>query len=420
MRLESAINTAREGAISHGAALSVTGNNITNVNTTAYKGQRTEFVDMISDDPGERGTETVGGGGDGVAIGRVRADFTVGSTTETGRDLDAALTGNGFFIVGDPLRPQLTRSGNFQINAQGILTTAQGAPVLGYKGANPNELQQINMLELNVIPAATTQVTIYGNLDGKTGVSTPPVNPTEFRQLSESASFISTQSIYDSGGDRHDVQLFYFKTGVNSWTAQAYVNGDEVGQGANQPVLLGQTNFTFNAQGRIDVANAAAASININPAWSNGAQQSPLVLSLGNMSQYFGSSVITNMFVDGNGLGEVLSYKIDPQGRIFGNLDNGQSVEVATLGIGLVNSVDGLEQAGGGVYSVTEQSGEIRIGAANGGGRGEIRGEALEQANVDLTTEFVEMIVLQRGYQASTQVFSAANDLLKNTIALIR
>jgi flagellar hook protein FlgE len=72
------------------------------------------------------------------------------------------------------------------------------------------------------------------------------------------------------------------------------------------------------------------------------------------------------------------------------------------------------------VYSVTEQSGEIRIGAANGGGRGEIRGEALEQANVDLTTEFVEMIVLQRGYQASTQVFSAANDLLKNTIALIR
>jgi flagellar hook protein FlgE len=86
----------------------------------------------------------------------------------------------------------------------------------------------------------------------------------------------------------------------------------------------------------------------------------------------------------------------------------------------LVNNVDGLEQNGAGVYSISEQSGDLRIGTATAGGRGGIKGEALEASNVDITSEFVEMIVLQRGYQASTQVFSATNDLLKNTIAMIR
>ena len=115
-----------------------------------------------------------------------------------------------------------------------------------------------------------------------------------------------------------------------------------------------------------------------------------------------------------------MSYEIQKDGQIFGMLDNGQRIQVATLAIGMVNNVDGLEQDGGGVYSVTQESGALRLGAANDGGRGPIRGESLETSNVDITTEFVEMIVLQRGYQASSQVFSAANDLLKNTIAMIR
>ncbi len=420
MRLESALRTGREGIIAHGQAISVLGDNISNANTPAFKRQRAEFVDILGERINDRNSELTAGIGDGVAIGAVRLNFETGSALPTGRELDVALSGRGFFMVGDVEKPNLTRLGNFQISEEGFLETVDGAQVLGYSGIDLVELGPINMARFNIEPLPTTVVELFANVNAGAPARPPPQNPADFKAISGAAAFASTLNIYDAAGERHDVQLFYFKTGQNEWTAQAYVNGEEVGQAPDTPVLLGQVNLAFNNFGQIPVENQPQARIAINPAWANGAQPTEVIIDLANINQYAGGSRVTSVTQDGRGNGDSVSFTIEDNGKIFGILSTGERIQAGTLAIGLVNNVDGLERLGGSMFGVTEVSGAIEAGLAQVGGRGTTIGQALEGSNVDLPEQFTEMIVIQRGYQANSQVLSAASDLLKNTIQMIR
>ncbi|MFN4894368.1 MAG: flagellar hook protein FlgE [Pseudomonadota bacterium] len=420
MRLESAMRASREGLVAHGQAISVIGDNISNANTTAFKEQRTEFVALLGEQADDRGASLPTGAGDGVVVGRIRSDFTVGSTNPTGRDLDVALTGAGFFLVGDPQAPSLTRLGNFQVNQEGLLVTSEGLPVLGYSGTDNEVLGTINMVNLDAQPTPTTEITLFGNVNGSSQITQPPANPATFKELNDAAAFVSTQTAYDAQGKSHDIQLFYFKTAPNQWTVQAYVNGEDVGQAANLPVQLGQTSFSFNAVGQIPEEQQAQAVLNLNPAWAGGVEQTPFTLSLANMTQYAGGSRIVNVQNNGRGTGDIVSFEIGADGKIFGTTATGGRIQAGTLAVGLVNNNDGLLRTGNSLYSVTQESGPLRIGQAQTEGRGGMQGEALELSNVDLPKQFVDMIVYQRGYQASSQVLSAASGLLKDTIAMIR
>lgn len=420
MRLESAMRSSREGLVAHGQAISVLGDNISNASTTGFKAQRAEFVDILGERVNDRTSTVLGGAGDGVAVGRVRLDFNAGPTNTTGRDLDAALTGAGFFLVGDPAAPQLTRVGSFQISLNGILTTSDGLPVLGYSGTDTEVLTTINMTNLDIQPQATSFVNLYGNVDGSAPLGQAPVGPTTFRDLNAQAAFVSTQSVYDSLGGRHDLQLFYFKTSPNQWTVQAYVNGEDVGQAPNQPVQLGQAVINFNNVGQVSPDQQDLAVLNLNPQWANGVPQSPFIVTLGNLTQFAGGSRIVTVQADGRGTGDVVTFEFTNDGKIFGTTVNGDRVQAGTLALGTVTNSDGLLRASNTLFSVTQESGPLQIGRPLVDGRGGMQGEALELSNVDLARQFVDMIVYQRGYQASSQVFSAASDLLKNTIAMIR
>lgn len=420
MRLESAFRASREGITAHGQAISVLGDNIANANTPGYKTQRAEFVDILGERVDDRQAEMRSGIGDGVQVGQVRLNFDSGTATSSGRSLDVAISGRGFFLVGNTERPQLTRLGNFQIGKDGFLTTADGLQVIGYTGGVPEVLGPINMTEFDNQPAATTLVTLMGNLDGTGGVNPPPENPESFLELSRSAGFTATQGIYDATGERHDIQLFFFRTGANQWTAQAYVNGADVGQPQDQPVLLGQTNLVFDQTGQIPEANAAQSAINLNPAWANGSAQTALAIDMRNFTQYAGGALITNITQNGRGRGDVVAYEIADDGKVLATLNTGDEVQIGTLALGLVRNQDGLARLGSGLFGVTEDAGELVIDRPNVAGRGSTLGGALEASNVDLPLQFTEMIVLQRGYQANSQVLSTANDMLKNTIALVR
>jgi flagellar hook protein FlgE len=418
--MESAIRSSASGLLRYGDAVSTVGNNIANSNTTAYKEQRTEFAAQLSEIANDRGASVDGNAGDGVTISRLRANFSTGSTSPTGRELDVALTGSGFFLAGDPNAPSLTRVGIFQVNQDGLLTTTEGLPVLGYSGTDNQVLGKINMTDLNQQPLATTQISVFGNVNGSGLQTKVPANPITFKELNDAASFVSTQSAYDGTGVRHDVQLFYFKTSTNQWTVQAYVNGNDVGQAADQPVRLGQVDLNFNTIGQIPLEQQAQAAININPAWGGNAGQAGLTISLANITQFAGGSRIVNVQQDGRGNGDVIGFEIAKDGKVFGLTASGERVQAGTLALGMVNNKDGLLQTSGSLYSVTPESGALRIGTAGMGGRGAMQGQALELSNVDLPKQFVDMIVLQRGYQANSQAMSAASDLLKNTIAMIR
>jgi len=420
MRLESAMRASREGLVASGTAISVLGDNISNANTTAFKEQRTEFVSLLGERADERNSSLPAGAGDGVAVGRIRQNFRVGATEQTGRELDVALTGGGFFLVGDPNRPLLTRAGNFQLNTEGVLTTADGLPVLGYAGADAEVLGTLNLGDLNINPQATTQIALFGNLDSAARLTPPPANVATFNELSASAAFVSTQSAYDGTGTRRDIQLYYYKTAPNSWTVRAYANGADVGQAADQPVLLGQVDLVFNNFGQIPNAQQGQAAINLNPAWAGVAGQNPFTIPLGRLTQYAGGSRIVNVQADGRGAGKIVGFEIDPDGKIYGATANGERIQAGTLALGSVTNNDGLMREANARYSVTEESGELRVGQAKVGNIGGVMGQALELSNVDLPQQFVDMIVYQRGYQANSQVLSAASDLLKNTISMIR
>jgi flagellar hook protein FlgE len=420
MRLESAINTSSQGLETYGKGISVLGDNISNSNTSAFKVQRTEFAALLGERADDRGASLPGGAGDGVAVGRVRVDFEVGAANPTGRGLDVALTGNGFFLVGDPKAPSLTRLGSFQINNEGLLTTSEGLPVLGYSGTDTEALGTINMVNLDREPQPTTAIALFGNVDSSALLGQPPANPVTFREVGASAAFVSTQSAFDASGARRDIQLFYYKTGANQWTARAYVNGEDVGQAANLPVLLGETTLNFNNQGQIPQAQQAQAVLNLNPAWAGGVAQTPFTISLGNLTQFAGGSRIVNTQMDGQGNGDVVGFQVESDGRIFGTTATGERIQAGTLALGDVTNRDGLLRSTGALFTVTQESGALRIGRALTDGRGGMQAAALESSNVDIPKQFVDMIVYQRGYQANSQVLSAASDLLKNTIAMIR
>jgi flagellar hook protein FlgE len=116
----------------------------------------------------------------------------------------------------------------------------------------------------------------------------------------------------------------------------------------------------------------------------------------------------------------VVAYDIAKDGKIFATLNTGDRVQAGTVALGMVTNLDGLERQGGSLFAATQESGVITVGLAGAGGRGGTVGGALESSNVDLSSEFVNMIVYQRGYQASSQVLSTTSDMIKNTIALIR
>ena len=129
MAIFGALGTARSGLVATGAALSVIGNNIANVNTVGFKGSRTDFSDLLS---AQGGGGSAGKIGLGTRIGRISASFTQGNIESTGRPTDLAIEGNGFFVVATGDGNLFTRAGNFRLDSDGILVTNQGLPVQGF------------------------------------------------------------------------------------------------------------------------------------------------------------------------------------------------------------------------------------------------------------------------------------------------
>ena len=420
MRLESALNTSREGLSAHGQAIAVVGDNIANASTPGFKRGRAEFRDIMGEIPDSSNSEVVSGSGDGVSIGRTRQNFETGALDITGRSLDVALTGNGFFLVGDVENPLFTRMGTFQVSTDGFLTTSAGLPVLGYQGADTTTLTSIDMNKVNIEAQATTNLQLFGNIDGTQINATPPPAGSSFKEITTAASFVASQGIFDSLGQRHDVTMCFFKGAGNQWTVQSYVNGSDTGAGVDVPVLVGQATLAFNPVGRIDEANAAAAAINGTINWANGAAASPITIDLKSFTQYAGGSLVTNAFQDGRGAGEISSYEFDTNGGIYAILDTGERAQVGSLPVAIFQNVDGLERSGSSVYSSTIDAGEMQLGTPGRGARGGLKGAALESSNVDIANQFVDLVIYQRGYQANSQVLSAASEILKGTIAMIR
>jgi flagellar hook protein FlgE len=180
------------------------------------------------------------------------------------------------------------------------------------------------------------------------------------------------------------------------------------------------TGITFGPDGSIAPANQAAARLVATPAWTGGAAAGNISINFGQYTQYSAPSSMIFKTKNGSTVGEVQDYEIDKSGRIMASLTNGSIAQVGTIQLATFVNVDGLQRIGNGSYIAGTDAGAVSIGAPGTKGKGVTRGSSLERSTTDMSGEFVNLVVYQRGYQANSQILNAANEILQQTIGLIR
>ncbi len=434
----------RAGIASHGIAIAVLGDNIANSSTTGYKASRADFTDLLAGN--------LGGGAGGLAVGSgsevtsVKPVFTQGTLEFTGRGLDNAIDGNGFFVVSDTAGARYyTRAGNFAIDPNGDLRDQNGFSVLGFP-ATKQGIQPLNVRSLIQSDIATENVAVTGNLDASSNTgynpATFPAAPT-FAQLNTLAGFQNPVDVYDALGGKHAVNVFFFHdstyvptpaqitAGLSSrWDVRAYVDGEEVAGGtAGTPVQLGGTGTMFFANDGTQTTPAsgtatiaAAVLPGAAPTWLNTAPSDATHAVNFNLdfTQYDNTSLANSVSQDGKGAGNVVSFSVQPDGTLFTQLDNGTTTSIGRLAMANFANPEGLDRRGDALFVQTLDSGEPVIGRPKTGQFGAIQAGALELSTSDIASDFIKLITLQRGFQGSSRIITSINELLNDVINLAR
>ncbi|TQU11480.1 flagellar hook-basal body complex protein, partial [Xanthomonas perforans] len=224
-------NTSLSGINAANADLNVTSNNIANVNTTGFKESRAEFADMFQSTSYGLSRNAVGSG---VRVSNVAQQFSQGNIDPTGRSLDLAVSGEGFFTVSSNGAKMYTRAGNFQTDANGYVVNPQGArlqvfaPNPSGNGFDVGRLSDLQLLTTDSPPKSTSTVNLAFTLPGNaTAPTVTPFNPADDKTYSHSTGGIN---VYDSLGVSHVQTSYFVKTAnPNEWQVYNYVDGAAVG-----------------------------------------------------------------------------------------------------------------------------------------------------------------------------------------------
>lgn len=424
MGLETAIYTSKEGLVSHGLAMAVVGDNLANVNTVGFKASRAQFATLIGEGIDGRDSDAQpDGSGNGVKISQVSQIQELGTIESTSRSLDAAIDGSGFFVVGDTSTPLLTRAGDLVINRAGFLSNSDGLNILGYGPTDTtfSTLTTLDMLSVTVDAVPSTEQALVGNLDSTSAVTTPPTNPESFSDLSGAAKFSATSEVIDSLGESHTVSYYFFKTANNTWTVQGFIDAGEVGGTAGVPQQVGDDlTLNFTSTGGIETAAQADATMTLAPTFSNGADTGSVTVSFGQFRQQAAPFSISAITDNGTGVGTIQGYSLEGDGRVVADLSNGETVTIGYVALATVPNQDALEKVGNNLLFINSDAGDPTYNIPGTDGRGSLKGASLERSTVDVATQFTDMILFQRGYQGNAQMMTSANELIQQTINLMR
>jgi flagellar hook protein FlgE len=401
------------GLAASGEALNIISNNLANFNTDGYKDQSANFQDLFYQNYGSDGAGDPIQVGAGAEVGSTATNFSDGSLQNTGVSSNAALTGNGFFVTEQANGSvQYTRAGDFTVNSAGQLVTSEGQTVMGYPAVNGVVNQGAVLSPLlvgqgqNSPPAATTTMQQQTNLDAAATVGT---------------TFSTPMTVYDSLGESHVLTFNYTMSAPNTWTYQVTLPAADTG-GAGAPTVLAAGTLNFNSSGNLTapvgtvpvaVNGLADGAANMNVAWS-------LTDPNGNSLLTQVASASTTASTDQNGFvaGTLQSFNIMQDGTVEGQFSNGQTQAIGQIAVASFANNQGLQLVGGSSYQSTLASGAAVIGTANSGGRGTITGGAVELSNVDISTEFTNLIVVQRAFEADARVVTTFDSVSSSTINL--
>jgi flagellar hook protein FlgE len=395
-------------------ALDVISNNLANLNTVGFKDQQASFQDLFYQNLGATGSGDPIQVGAGTEIGSVTSDFTNGSIESTGVPSDVAITGDGLFVTEDANgNMEFTRAGNFTVNTQGELVTQNGQTVMGYGAVDGVVAPGQGLVALQVGPgqtspaAATSTMQQQTNLDASAAVGD---------------TYSTPLTVYDSLGNSHVLTFNYTKTATNTWTYQITLPAADTG-GTGNPTVVNSGTLTFGPNGNLLTPAGAVAGIKIS-GLTDGAGAMNMTWDLYGSSgaslltQVASQSTTSSTSQNGYASGTLQSYTVNSDGTISGSFSNGQVQTIGQIALASFPNNQGLELVGGDNYVPTLASGQAVIGAPGAGGRGVLTGGSLEQSNVDISTEFTQLIVTQRGFEANARMVTTLDSIGTDTINL--
>ena len=385
---------ALSGMQGHQRGLNVISNNVSNMNTVGFRGSSVSFADVFS---GSTQTtlpdgELVGqqGAGGGLDASRTLLDLHSVDATQTGRDLDLALQGDGFFVLQDENGETLyTRAGGFDFDNDGVLVAAgQKLKVMSRNASG--QLVPIELKDLQVSPSKpTTKATFSGTLS------------------SDSADAkIDSLVVFDKQGNKHTLQVTLTKDTTQQpfvhWKVSVTENSLEVG--TSDLEFTSPVGAPSNSPLQVTLALAGT-----DPAEFSFDFSSVQIGPFGSTNSQLTASA------DGLAAGTISAKTFDATGVLKITYSNGQTADGAQLVLAQISDAQGLEQLGNSLFAY---KGVQPITLREAGDDLKLRAQALEPSNVDLTQEFSELILMQRGYQAASQVVSTANDMLQELLQM--
>lgn len=468
------------GLKNHQTRMDVIGNNIANVNTVGFKKSRVTFQDMLSQSLRGASSPTTNRGGVnplqvglGMTLASIDTIHTAGSPQSTGKNTDLSIEGEGFFMLGEGENIYYTRAGNFDFDSnktfinvpngmvvKGILADTDG--VIDPKGT----ITDINLAsQVSSPPKSTSLISYSKNLDSRANpltttlagqahtsgtattinltASSLPVTKVTVGALVEGAAngfsvdyltgevtinaaaadgpydvtywtpnYPSPMDVFDSKGDVHGITVYYTKTADNTWEVDTTITTD------------GVTTFLANGSGTLtfDTTTGKLTSSTVTNAQStvSGADPLDIELNFNNLTEYAGEFTTLAFSQNGYAAGDLETISVDTTGTITGSFSNGQSRKLAQIAIASFANPGGLLKVGNNLFRVSNNSGEPDKGVPGVGGRGVIKPETLEMSNVDLSQEFVDMIITQRGFQANSRVITTSDQILEELVNLRR
>lgn len=389
---------ALSGLDAASSQLGVIGNNIANSQGVGFKGARVLFADIYA------GAEA----GLGARVAGVQQDFSSGALEGTGRNLDLAISGNGFFRMQQNDQVVYSRNGQLAISNEGYLENGQGARLTGYPGSvgTGGDPEPLRVPSGAMAAEATTDISASLNLDTRVEVAETPFDPSN----SDSYSYANNVTVVDAQGTSHNLTMYFAKTAPNEWNVHLAID-DSVAPETGQ--------LSFDESGELDGATGLDSftfGAGAGGPLEEGVQGLDIALAIEDTTQFGSTFELSAASQNGFESGSLVGVNFDSQGNLIGNYSNQQTQVLGTVVLASFINEEGLESLGDNAWGQTTESGQPLLGLANSGQFGAVEPGAIETANVDLAEELVSLIIAQRNYQANSQTIKVNDEVLQSAV----
>jgi flagellar hook protein FlgE len=396
-------NIALSGIQAINEQLEAVSNNIANSSTYGFKSSRANFAAMYA---GDQAT--------GVSVNSLTQNIELnGSVESTGRSLDAAIDGRGFFVSRETSGAlSYSRVGIFAADKSGNLIDAAGRKVQGYGPTVNGVLGVMGDIKIptgQIAASASTGVTFVGNLsaDWKAPITTTfdSTDPSSYNMVKQSI-------LYDSLGSQHTVSQYFVKNaGTNQVNVYYGFDGQAPATDANGVITAANT-LSFDGKGQLAAADAKSGALTLNP--TNGANPITFAIDYTGTTQFAGEATTTTNSTNGYASGNYVGVELAADGSVVARYSNEQKQTVGTIALATFGNEGALTATSDTSWQANAASGLALYSIPGAGLSGKLNTGALEGSNVDITSELVGLMTSQRNYQANSKVITTENQMMQS------